>query len=631
MPYPTSETSRTDVTAMPPASDLQAWIDAALTQRDRHAAEQLTVLLPQLTAPVERARVHLAIGVVHAGEGAVATARRWIDRGLIEVPDDALDVRLALLNTSGVLLLEEGRPHEALHPLLLVSHLATAAHAKAGARARINLAFCLLDLGDLDGAADRAEDAWSRREDTVHDPCHALWVLTEVAWRRQDAAAIRRCRQRLLHAEPRGEGPRRQRREAARAYALARTHLFHRAWDDARDASRIARAAFSSTAMNVEQALCDVIDVRAALGQGDVEAAWQGLQRAQERPGLTGPVVEELLELLALVARHRADDASRIDALERLAMLRGQARDAAGTAVRALTEQHLDDLARVREVELATLNATLQRTLEELEASRMALQTRVEERTAELEALVDTLSVEVTYRRQAEEAALAASRTKSQFLARMSHELRTPLNAVQGYAEILLEDVPTASCRDVERVLAASSHLRQMIDDLLDLARVETGDLPIRAEPVALQPLLDDIQGVAEVLVTRRGLAFHDDRLPCPTVTADPLRIRQVLLNLVGNAAKFTAQGSVTLWSRTTDDEVRIGVTDTGIGIASGDLERVFSPFEQVDTTTTRSAGGAGLGLAIARQLARRMGGDLGLESTPGVGSTFTLRLPRRT
>jgi PAS domain S-box-containing protein len=235
--------------------------------------------------------------------------------------------------------------------------------------------------------------------------------------------------------------------------------------------------------------------------------------------------------------------------------------------------------------------------------------------------------------REARAAAEEASRLKSQFLSTMSHELRTPMNAIIGYAHLLLDGMagPLSSAQnaDVREIAAGADRLLALIDDVLDLSRIEAGRLTVEPRPTALAPVVDQVLAGVAPQAAAKGLAVRAD-VPAdlPAVLADPDRLRQVLLNVVGNAVKFTDVGGVDIVARAAGEEVAVAVTDTGIGIEPGALPHVFDEFRQADSSTTRRFGGSGLGLAIARRLLHLQGGSIAVVSTPGKGSTFTVRLP---
>jgi PAS domain S-box-containing protein len=240
----------------------------------------------------------------------------------------------------------------------------------------------------------------------------------------------------------------------------------------------------------------------------------------------------------------------------------------------------------------------------------------------------------------AKEAAEAASRAKSAFLANMSHELRTPLNAIIGYSEMLQEDLvaPDPSARsDLERIAGAGKHLLALINDILDISKIEAGRMELALEQVSIQPLLDEVLSTIEPLSRQRGNVLELQVEPAlPPLTADPTRLQQILLNLLSNAAKFTTDGQICLTvalrpagpGAAPPEAITFAVRDTGIGMTPGQMARLFQPFAQADSSTTRQYGGTGLGLAISRSFARMMEGDIAVESSPGVGSTFTLLLP---
>jgi signal transduction histidine kinase/CheY-like chemotaxis protein len=229
-----------------------------------------------------------------------------------------------------------------------------------------------------------------------------------------------------------------------------------------------------------------------------------------------------------------------------------------------------------------------------------------------------------------------ASQHKSQFLANMSHELRTPLNAIIGVTEMLREDAEALK-QDVEpldRVLGAGRHLLALINDILDLSKIEAGRMELQLEPFALAPLIAGVVKTIEPLAAKNGnrVVVHCDAA-IGTLHADQMRLRQALLNLMGNANKFTEHGTITVdtrsWQQDGRDWVTIAVADTGIGMTEEQMGRLFQEFSQADASTTRKYGGTGLGLAISKRFCQMMGGDITVESALGRGSTFTISLPR--
>jgi signal transduction histidine kinase len=228
-----------------------------------------------------------------------------------------------------------------------------------------------------------------------------------------------------------------------------------------------------------------------------------------------------------------------------------------------------------------------------------------------------------------------ASRHKSEFLANMSHELRTPLNAIIGFTRIVIrrskEALEPQQHENLEKILASGQHLLALINSILDLAKIEAGRVDVNPSHVGLAPLLEQCARTIEPLVKADAVRLEKDfNGALPEMFVDEEKLRQIVINLLSNAAKFTERGTIRLCAEAANGVVSIAVADTGIGIAEDKLEVIFEEFEQADASSTRVYGGTGLGLAIARRLARTLGGDVKARSRPGAGSTFTLTLPAR-
>jgi signal transduction histidine kinase len=257
---------------------------------------------------------------------------------------------------------------------------------------------------------------------------------------------------------------------------------------------------------------------------------------------------------------------------------------------------------------------------QDLRQHQLHLEDKVAERTA-------ALSI-------AKEAAEAANRAKSTFLANMSHELRTPMNAIMGMTDLVLRRVTDPKQVDqLTKVITASEHLLHVINDILDISKIEAERLTLEQVDFKLGEVLENLSSMIGHKAAEKHLQLQLDLAPEIAGTllrGDPMRLGQILINLTGNAVKFTPQGTITLRARiseesATDVLLRFEIQDTGIGISADDQKRLFTAFEQADGSMTRKYGGTGLGLAISQRLARMMGGDVGVSSQPGVGSTFWL------
>ncbi len=233
--------------------------------------------------------------------------------------------------------------------------------------------------------------------------------------------------------------------------------------------------------------------------------------------------------------------------------------------------------------------------------------------------------------KKARQEAISANQSKSAFLANMSHEIRTPMTAILGYTDLLAEDNLCLEERmdHVATIKQNGSHLLTIINDILDISKIEAGKMELEIIPISLWDIVSDVQSLLEVRAQDQGTALQTKfEYPLPeTVNCDPVRLRQVILNLVGNSIKFTKDGEVTITTSLINEKIRITVSDTGIGMSPKQVRRLFKPFSQADSSTTRKFGGTGLGLTISKRLTEMMGGSISLESEEGKGSKFTIEI----
>lgn len=305
-------------------------------------------------------------------------------------------------------------------------------------------------------------------------------------------------------------------------------------------------------------------------------------------------------------------------------------------SMRHVRDGHFDTRVEERApAELGELERVFNEMTSAMRHERAELQQNVDQATGDLRETLETLEVQNIELDMARKEALKASQVKSDFLANMSHEIRTPLNGIIGFTRLLLRSGLTPRQRDyMETIRKSSDSLLAIINDILDFSRLEAGKLSLERLPLNLYDLIEEVQTMLAPLSQERGLeqaALVYSDVPVHLI-GDPLRLRQVLTNLVNNAIKFTDSGSVVIRAMVEDyrDEratLKVTVTDTGMGMSEERQRELFDAFTQLDPTATRRAGGTGLGLAISRRLVEEMGGEMGVDSTEGEGSTFWFTL----
>jgi len=283
--------------------------------------------------------------------------------------------------------------------------------------------------------------------------------------------------------------------------------------------------------------------------------------------------------------------------------------------------------------EINLLTSALNRTSKNLKTKDESLNEKILEQkrfTGELENRVMERTEELLIVR---DEAVQANKSKSEFLANMSHEIRTPLTAIIGFSESLLDSDQTIKDRvdSIHRIIRAGKHLLRVINQILDLSKIEANKLEIETIPVYLPDVFRDVYSFANLMAQEKGLSFSVDcNYPIPeTIQTDPVRLKQILINLCNNAVKFTNKGGVTVKASCDEDKemLSIKVSDTGIGLTEEQKDKLFKPFSQADGSTTRKYGGTGLGLHLSKQFAEKLGGDLNVESASDVGSSFILTI----
>jgi signal transduction histidine kinase len=404
--------------------------------------------------------------------------------------------------------------------------------------------------------------------------------------------------------------------------------------------------------------LGDAGAIERALAERDEEnAAMREVATALAREADLDPLLHVICEQAssqcdasgATVVRLHGDRGQIVSATGSLEGMRGSRFSLAGS----LTARALEERRPVRADDYRTEHPRFRRTAEEFEVGpalfaplvahghmlgaltvarrpgAAAFSAREERRIA---AIADYAALAL-WKAHLTDEARSASKVKGEFIATMSHELRTPLTALLGYEELFAEHIfgPLTDQQEtaVERMRTSTQHLQSIIDEVLTFSRLEAGEEQARVRDASMRDIFHGVMAVLEPLARAKRIALSTSPPEEPrTIRTDPDMVRRILVNLGGNAVKFTERGSVTLTAAREGNAVVFAVADTGIGIAQEDIARLFQPFTQLESGFTRRFGGTGLGLFVSRRLADLLGGDIGVASAPGSGSTFTLRVP---